>query len=116
MTSATTVTGVDFLTVFVKDYPAAQNFYGELLGLEHAVDYKKIPAGEYETSNLTLQLIDAASVGQEFKPSGNPIASTSTTSKRRAPASSPRASSSRARPSTAAFATWPSSATPTATS
>jgi hypothetical protein len=31
MTSPTTVTGVDFLTVFVKDYPAAQKFYGELL-------------------------------------------------------------------------------------
>ncbi len=74
MTSATTVTGVDFLTVFVKDYPAAQKFYSEVLGLEHAVDYEKIPAGEYETGSLTLQIMDAASVGQEFKPSGNPIA------------------------------------------
>jgi catechol 2,3-dioxygenase-like lactoylglutathione lyase family enzyme len=74
MTSPTTVTGVDFLTVFVKDYPAAQKFYGELLGLEHSVDYEKIPAGEYETGSLTLQLIDAASVGQEFKPSGAPVA------------------------------------------
>jgi catechol 2,3-dioxygenase-like lactoylglutathione lyase family enzyme len=72
--SAATVTGVDFLTVFVKDYPAAQNFYGELLGLEHSVDYEKIPAGEYETGSLTLQVMDAASVGQEFKPSGHPIA------------------------------------------
>jgi catechol 2,3-dioxygenase-like lactoylglutathione lyase family enzyme len=73
MTSAITVTGVDFLTVFVKDYPAAQKFYSETLGLEHSVDYEKIPAGEYETGNLTLQVMDAASVGQEFKPSGNPI-------------------------------------------
>ncbi len=32
MTSPTTVTGVDFLTVFVKDYPAALKFYGETLG------------------------------------------------------------------------------------
>ena len=74
MPSATTVTGVDFLTVFVKDYPAAQKFYSETLGLEHSVDYEKIPAGEYETGNLTLQIMDAASVGQEFKPSGNPVA------------------------------------------
>jgi catechol 2,3-dioxygenase-like lactoylglutathione lyase family enzyme len=74
MPSATTVTGVDFLTVFVKDYPAAQRFYGELLGLEHSVDYEKIPAGEYETGSLTLQVMDAAAVGQEFKPSGHPIA------------------------------------------
>jgi predicted enzyme related to lactoylglutathione lyase len=74
VSSPTTVTGVDFLTVFVTDYPAAQRFYGELLGLERSVDYEKIPAGEYETGNLTLQLIDAASVGQEFKPGRNPIA------------------------------------------
>lgn len=74
MTAATTVTGVDFVTVFVKDYPAAQRFYGEVLGLEHSVDYEKIPAGEYETGNLTLQVMDAASIGQEFSPSGHPIA------------------------------------------
>jgi predicted enzyme related to lactoylglutathione lyase len=71
---APTVTGVDFVTVFVKDYPAALKFYGEVLGLEHSVDYEKIPAGEFETGSLTLQVMDAASVGQEFKPSGHPIA------------------------------------------
>jgi predicted enzyme related to lactoylglutathione lyase len=74
MTSPTTVTGVDFVTVFVKDYPAALKFYGETLGLEHSVDYEKIPAGEFETGSLTLQLMDAAAIGQEFKPSGHPIA------------------------------------------
>jgi predicted enzyme related to lactoylglutathione lyase len=74
MTSPTTVTGVDFLTVFVKDYPAALKFYGETLGLEHSVDYEKIPAGEFETGNLTLQVMDAASVGREFSPNGHPIA------------------------------------------
>jgi predicted enzyme related to lactoylglutathione lyase len=74
MTSPTTVTGVDFVTVFVKDYPAALKFYGELLGLEHSVDYEKIPAGEFETGSLTLQVMDAAAVGREFKPNGHPIA------------------------------------------
>jgi len=74
MTSATTVTGVDFATIFVKDYPAAQKFYSEVLGLEHSVDYERIPAGEYETGSLTLQIMDAASIGQEFTPSGHPIA------------------------------------------
>jgi predicted enzyme related to lactoylglutathione lyase len=74
MPSPTTVTGVDFLTVFVKDYPAALKFYGETLGLEHSVDYEKIPAGEFETGNLTLQVMDAASVGREFSPNGHPIA------------------------------------------
>jgi predicted enzyme related to lactoylglutathione lyase len=74
MSSPTTVTGVDFVTVFVKDYPAALKFYGETLGLEHSVDYEKIPAGEFETGSLTLQVMDAAAVGREFAPSGHPIA------------------------------------------
>jgi catechol 2,3-dioxygenase-like lactoylglutathione lyase family enzyme len=74
MSTPTTVTGVDFVTVFVADYPAALKFYGETLGLEHSVDYEKIPAGEFETGSLTLQVMDAAAIGREFKPSGHPIA------------------------------------------
>lgn len=74
MSTATTVTGVDFVTVFVKDYPAAQKFYGEILGLEQSKDYEKIPAGEYETGSLTLQVMDAAAIGRDFEPSGHPIA------------------------------------------
>ena len=74
MSTATTVTGVDFVTVFVRDYPAAQRFYGEVLGLEQSKDYERIPAGEYETGSLTLQVMDAASIGREFEPSGHPIA------------------------------------------
>jgi predicted enzyme related to lactoylglutathione lyase len=74
MSTATTITSVDFTTVFVKDYPAAVEFYGQTLGLEHSVDYGKIPAGEFEAGNLTLQVMDAASVGREFQPSGHPIA------------------------------------------
>ena len=74
MPAPVAVTGVDFVTVFVKDYPAALRFYGETLGLEHSADYGKIPGGEFETGSLTLQVMDAASVGQEFKPSGHPIA------------------------------------------
>jgi predicted enzyme related to lactoylglutathione lyase len=74
MASSAHVTGVDFATIFVKDYPAALEFYGEVLGLEHSVDYEKIPAGEFETGSLTLQVMDAASVGREFAPSGHPIA------------------------------------------
>jgi catechol 2,3-dioxygenase-like lactoylglutathione lyase family enzyme len=74
MSSEVSVSGVDFVTVFVKDYPAALAFYGDVLGLEHTVDYEKIPAGEFESGSLTLQVMDAASVGQEFAPSGHPIA------------------------------------------
>jgi predicted enzyme related to lactoylglutathione lyase len=44
MSAPITITGVDFATV------------------------------EFETGNLTLQLLDAASVGREFQPSGHPLA------------------------------------------
>jgi predicted enzyme related to lactoylglutathione lyase len=74
MPSPATVTGVDFATVFVKDYPAAVEFFGKTLGLEHSVDYGKIPGGEFETGNLTLQVLDAAAIGREFEPSSHPIA------------------------------------------
>lgn len=74
MSTPTSITGVDFATVFVKDYPAAVEFYGQTLGLEHSSDYGKIPGGEFETGNLTLQVLDAAAVGQEFKPNSHPIA------------------------------------------
>ena len=68
------VEGTDFAVVFVTDYPRAVEFYGGTLGLEHSQDYGKIPGGEFETGNLTLQVLDAAAVGREFAPSGSPIA------------------------------------------
>ena len=74
MASPVEVTGVDFLTVFVTDYPRALEFYCDLVGLERSVDYGKIPGGEVETGSLTLQIVDAAAVGQEFKPRSHPIA------------------------------------------
>jgi catechol 2,3-dioxygenase-like lactoylglutathione lyase family enzyme len=68
------ITGVDFATVFVTDYPAAVEFYCQTLGLEQSVDYGKIPGGEVETGNLTLQVVDAAAIGREFEPNTHPIA------------------------------------------
>jgi predicted enzyme related to lactoylglutathione lyase len=72
--SSIDIAGVDFATVFVTDYPAAVGFYGQTLGLEHSVDYGKIPGGEFETGNLTLQVLDSAAIGRDFEPSGHPIA------------------------------------------
>jgi predicted enzyme related to lactoylglutathione lyase len=73
-TPTSLVSGVDFVTVFVNDYEAAKEFYGTTLGLEHSADYGRIPAGEFETGSLTLQVMDAASIGREFQPSTHPIA------------------------------------------
>lgn len=71
---ASPISGVDFAVVFVKDYPTAVNFYGGALGLEHSVDYGKVPGGEFETGSLTLQVVDAEAIGREFAPSTHPIA------------------------------------------
>jgi predicted enzyme related to lactoylglutathione lyase len=71
---ASPVTGVDFLTVFVKDFPAAKEFYGSTLGLPCSVEYDKVAGAEFETGNLTLQVVDAAAVGREFEPSTHPVA------------------------------------------
>jgi catechol 2,3-dioxygenase-like lactoylglutathione lyase family enzyme len=72
--SPVTITGIDFATVFVTDYPKAVEFYGQTLGLEHSADYGKIPGGEFETGNLTLQVVDSAAIGRDFEPSGHPLA------------------------------------------
>jgi predicted enzyme related to lactoylglutathione lyase len=68
------VTGVDFATVFVKDFAAAKQFYGTTLGLPCSAEYGRIDGAEFETGTLTLAVMDAAAVGQEFHPSGHPIA------------------------------------------
>ena len=68
------VEGTDFAVVFVADYQRAAEFYRGTLGLEQSQEYGRIPGGEFETGNLTLQILDAAAVGREFAPSGSPIA------------------------------------------
>jgi predicted enzyme related to lactoylglutathione lyase len=73
-TSQPLVTKVDFATVPTKDFERAAQFYGEVLGLPCSVRYERVPGGEFETGNLTLQVIEAAAVGMDFAPNRNPIA------------------------------------------
>jgi catechol 2,3-dioxygenase-like lactoylglutathione lyase family enzyme len=68
------VEGADFAAIFVTDYPRAVDFYAGTLGLEQSEEYGRIPGGEFETGNLTLQILDSAAVGREFAPNGSPIA------------------------------------------
>jgi catechol 2,3-dioxygenase-like lactoylglutathione lyase family enzyme len=72
--SSSLVNGVDFLTVFVKNFPAAAEFYGTTLGLPRSVEYDRIPGAEYETGSLTLQVLDSAAIGREFQASTHPLA------------------------------------------
>jgi catechol 2,3-dioxygenase-like lactoylglutathione lyase family enzyme len=68
------VEGADFAALFVTDFPRAQAFYRDTLGLEQSKSYERIPGGEFETGTLTLQILDSAAIGREFTPNGSPIA------------------------------------------
>jgi catechol 2,3-dioxygenase-like lactoylglutathione lyase family enzyme len=51
------ITGTDFITVATRDYDAAKEFYGGVLGLPFSKQWGKMPAGEFETGNLTIAVI-----------------------------------------------------------
>jgi predicted enzyme related to lactoylglutathione lyase len=73
-TPTSVVSGVDFIAVPTRNYAAAAEFYGSVLGLPCTVVYERVPGGEFETGSLTLQVIDAAAIGREFQPHTFPIA------------------------------------------
>jgi predicted enzyme related to lactoylglutathione lyase len=73
-TSTSLVTGTDFVTVPTKDYDAAAEFYGNVLGLPFAKRWGQMPAGEFETGTLTLAVMQADAFGIDFAPHTVPIA------------------------------------------
>jgi len=73
MTDAPLVSGTDFITVGTKDYDAAAEFYGNVLGLEFSKRWGEMPAGEFETGNLTIAIMQTDAFGLEFKPNNLPI-------------------------------------------
>ena len=73
-TQTSLVTGTDFVTIPTKNYEAAKEFYGGVLGLEFAKQWGNFPAGEFETGNLTLALMQVDAFGIEFSPINTPIA------------------------------------------
>jgi len=68
------VSGVDFVHLATKDFEAAVQFYGTVLGLPCTSRYGEHPGGEFETGNLTLQVMESESFGLEFHRAPNPIA------------------------------------------
>ena len=67
------ITGTDFITVATKDYDAAAEFYGGVLGLPFSKRWGKMPAGEFETGNLTIAVMQSDAFGMEFRPNNSPI-------------------------------------------
>jgi catechol 2,3-dioxygenase-like lactoylglutathione lyase family enzyme len=76
MTSTTKplVTGTDFICVATRDYDAAAEFYGNVLGLPFSKRWGNMPAGEFETGNLTIAVMQSDAFGLEFQPNNHPIA------------------------------------------
>jgi catechol 2,3-dioxygenase-like lactoylglutathione lyase family enzyme len=73
-TNTQLVTGTDFVAVGTKDYDAAAEFYGNVLGLPFAKRWGNMPAGEFETGSLTIAVMQSDAFGLEFQPNNHPIA------------------------------------------
>ena len=69
----TPITGTDFITVATKDFETAARFYRDVLGLEESKRWGKMPAGEFETGNLTIAILQSDAFGIEFRANNHPI-------------------------------------------
>src|SRR3954466_8509309 len=65
--------GVDFIAVPTEDYERAAKFYGETLGLPFGKRWGNMPAGEFETGNLTLAAMQTDAFGIEVRTHTHPI-------------------------------------------
>ena len=73
-TTASLVTGVDFICVPTTNYEVASEFYGTVLGLPCSKRWGQMPAGEFETGSLTIAVMQTDAFGIEFQPHSVPIA------------------------------------------
>ena len=71
---ATLVSGTDFVCIPTKDFEAASAFYADTVGLERSKRWGDMPAGEFETGNLTLAVMQVDAFGIDFSPTSVPIA------------------------------------------
>ena len=71
--AAPLITGTDFIALPTRDYEAAAAFYGEVLGLQFGKRWGSMPAGEFETGNLTIALMQSDAFGMEFRPHSHPV-------------------------------------------
>ena len=63
----------DFIAIPVRDYEKAKDFYGNTLGLEFGKQWGNMPAGEFETGNLTIAVMQSDAFGIEFRAHTHPI-------------------------------------------
>ena len=73
-TESAVVTGVDFVALPTHDLEAAVAFYGETLGLHRSVYMPERNFAEFETGNLTLNIMNAEAMGLEHVTYRNALA------------------------------------------
>jgi len=65
--------GVDFIAFPTRDYEAAKQFYGDVLGLPFGKQWGEMPAGEFETGTVTIALMQVDAFGIDFSPNSTPF-------------------------------------------
>jgi predicted enzyme related to lactoylglutathione lyase len=68
------ITGVDFVGLPTREFEAAVAFYGDTLGLHRSAYRPDRHHAEFETGNLTLNLMNAEKMGLQHVVNQNPIA------------------------------------------
>ena len=68
------ITKTDFVFLPITSFEKAHDFYTGVLGLECSKRYDDEIGGEFETGNVTIQVVDMAKIGREFAPSRSGIA------------------------------------------
>jgi predicted enzyme related to lactoylglutathione lyase len=64
----------DFICLPVTDFERSKDFYENTLGLKFSHTWGDMPAGEFETGNLTIALMQPDAFGLEFSPHKLPVA------------------------------------------
>jgi catechol 2,3-dioxygenase-like lactoylglutathione lyase family enzyme len=67
------ITGTDFIAVSTKDFEAAEDFYGNVLGLPLGKRWGDMPGAEFETGNLTIAVMQSDAFGLEPHANTHPI-------------------------------------------
>jgi catechol 2,3-dioxygenase-like lactoylglutathione lyase family enzyme len=68
------VGGTDFVFFPISSFERSEAFYGGVLGLECSKRYSGELGGEFETGNLTIQLVDTGKIGRDIPPSTGALA------------------------------------------
>jgi predicted enzyme related to lactoylglutathione lyase len=73
-TTGRLITGTDFIGIPTHDLETAVKFYGETLGLHRSAYRPDRHHAEFETGNLTINIMDAEKMGLAHTQFQNPLA------------------------------------------